>query len=143
MQEQKRTGKGATEKRHGPLSQQRLKHLERRLLEERKRALREFQRNFQGAAEGNDDGGLRGLSTHPADQGTDAMQRETDFLLASREGRFLVLLDEALRRLYTSPATFGSCLQCETPIAFERLDVMPHARHCVDCVQRENSGLAA
>ena len=72
-----------------------------------------------------------------ADQGTDAMEREKAFLFASQEGRFLWHIDEALRRLYRSPETFGKCHNCGNDIAFERLDALPHARYCIECKQRE------
>ena len=72
-----------------------------------------------------------------ADQGTDAMEREKAFLFASQEGRFLFHIDQALRRLYKSPATFGKCHQCGEHIAFERLDSLPHARYSYACKQRE------
>ena len=51
--------------------------------------------------------------------------------------QFLWHIDEALRRLYRSPETFGKCHQCGNEIAFERLDALPHARYCIDCKQRE------
>ncbi len=72
-----------------------------------------------------------------ADQGTDAMEREKAFLFASQEGRFLWHIDQALRRLYKSPETFGKCHQCGEDIAFERLDALPHARFCFACKTRE------
>jgi RNA polymerase-binding transcription factor DksA len=75
-----------------------------------------------------------------ADQGTDAMEREKAFLFASQEGRFLWHIDEALRRLYRNPETFGRCHQCGEEIAFERLDALPHARFCFSCKQREEDG---
>jgi RNA polymerase-binding transcription factor DksA len=65
------------------------------------------------------------------------MEREKAFLMASKEGRFLWHIDEALRRLYRSPETFGKCHQCGNEIAHERLDALPHARYCIDCKQRE------
>jgi RNA polymerase-binding transcription factor len=83
------------------------------------------------------DGDLSSYSFHMADQGTDAMEREKAFLFASQEGRFLWHIDEALRRLYRSPETFGRCHQCGNEIAFDRLDALPHARYCIDCKQRE------
>ena len=76
-------------------------------------------------------------ANHMADQGTDAMEREKAFLFASQEGRFLWHIDQALRRLYKSPETFGKCHQCGDEIAFERLDALPHARYCIKCKQRE------
>jgi RNA polymerase-binding transcription factor DksA len=122
-----------------------LAHLERRLLEERRRAVRELGRHAEtfGASMADADGDLSSFSLHMADHGTDAMEREKAFLLAGQEGRFLWHVDEALRRLYRSPDTFGRCHGCERDIAFERLDAVPHARYCIDCKQREESGRAA
>jgi RNA polymerase-binding transcription factor DksA len=65
------------------------------------------------------------------------MEREKAFLFASQEGRFLWHIDEALRRLYRAPDTFGKCHNCGNDIAFERLDALPHARYCIQCKQRE------
>jgi DnaK suppressor protein len=79
-------------------------------------------------------------STH-MEQGTDAMEREKTFLFASREGKFLNYLDDALRRI--EKGTYGICLDCiETPKALcktcplipkERLEAVPHAQLCVEC----------
>ena len=83
------------------------------------------------------DGDNSAYSFHMADQGTDAMEREKAFLFASKEGRFLWHIDQALRRLYKAPETFGKCHQCGEDIAFERLDALPNARYCIACKQRE------
>ena len=85
-------------------------------------------------------GELSAYSFHMADQGTDAMEREKAFLFASQEGRFLWHIDQALRRLYRDPDNFGKCHNCGQPIAFERLDALPHARYCIECKQREEDG---
>jgi len=118
-----------------------LNHFEKRLGDERRRALKELGRadeTFGGAQA--DDGDLSTYSFHMADQGTDAMEREKAFLFASKEGRFLWHIEEALRRLYRHPQTFGKCMTCEKDIAFERLDALPHARYCFDCKQQEEDG---
>ncbi|HVF40897.1 MAG TPA: TraR/DksA family transcriptional regulator [Gemmatimonadaceae bacterium] len=127
------------QKKQKPMNKKTLDHFEKRLLEERRRALKElghhgetFGTTLQGAA-----GELTAYHFHMADQGTDAMEREKAFLFASQEGRFLWHLDEALRRLYRSPETFGKCHNCGADIAYERLDALPHARFCIDCKQRE------
>jgi DnaK suppressor protein len=116
-----------------------LAYFEKRLLEERRRVVKElghhdetFGTTIQGAT-----GELTAYHFHMADQGTDAMEREKAFLFASQEGRFLWHIDEALRRLYRSPETFGKCHNCGNDIAFERLDALPHARYCIQCKQRE------
>ena len=125
-----------------PLSKKDLAHFEKRLLEERKRVLKELGTHSEtfGSSQQESDGDLSSYSFHMADQGTDAMEREKAFLFASQEGRFLWHIDEALRRLYASPQTFGRCHSCGKNIAYERLDALPHARYCFDCKQREEDG---
>ncbi|MEO7366851.1 MAG: TraR/DksA C4-type zinc finger protein [Gemmatimonadaceae bacterium] len=121
------------------MTKKNLDHFEKRLMEERKRVLKElghYDEAFNNTLQGND-GNLSAYSFHMADQGTDAMEREKAALFASQEGRFLWHLDEALRRLYRSPDTFGKCHNCGNEIAFERLDALPHARFCINCKQTE------
>ena len=125
-----------------PLSAKDLAHFEKRLLEERKRVLKELGTHSEtfGTTDQQSDGDLSSYSFHMADQGTDMMEREKAFLFASQEGRFLWHIDEALRRLYRGPETFGRCHSCGRNIAYERLDALPHARFCIDCKTREEDG---
>ena len=119
-------------------------HLEKRLLTERSRVLKElghYDESFSETVQGQD-GNLSAYSFHMADQGTDAMEREKQFLFASKEGRLLYHIDEALRRLYRTPADFGTCEECGEAIAFERLDALPHARLCIRCKEQEETGAA-
>ena len=130
------------EKKFKPMGKKQLAHFEKRLLEERKRVLKElghYDETFGSTPQGAD-GDLSSYSFHMADQGTDAMEREKAFLFASQEGRFLWHIDEALRRLYKRPETFGKCHGCGGAIAFERLDALPQARFCIDCKQKEEDG---
>jgi DnaK suppressor protein len=129
---------GGAKKSRG-MSKKMLQHFEKRLLEERQRVLKELGHydDVFGATPQSADGDLSSYSFHMADQGTDAMEREKAFLFASQEGRFLWHIDQALRRLYKSPETFGKCHNCGEDIAFERLDALPHARYCIRCKQRE------
>lgn len=46
-------------------------------------------------------------SFHMADQGTDAMEREKAFLFASKTGRLVYHINEALRRIKNG--TYGKC----------------------------------
>ena len=121
------------------MNKKQLAHLEKRLLEERTRVMKElglydesFNTTLQGA-----DGDLSSYSVHMADQGTDAMEREKQFLMASKEGRYLWHVNQALRRLYSSPDTFGKCETCGNDVGFERLDALPHARLCIACKEKE------
>ncbi len=120
------------------------KHIEQRLLKERSRVVKElghYDESFSSSLQASD-GDLSAYSFHMADQGTDAMEREKAFLFASKEGRLLYHIDEALRRLYRSPTQFGKCEECGAAIAFERLDALPHARLCIKCKEKEETGAA-
>jgi DnaK suppressor protein len=131
-------------KKAKPMPKKQLAHFEKRLLEERKRVIKELGHHGDTfGPNGEADGDTSAYSFHMADQGTDAMEREKAFLFASQEGRFLWHIDQALRRLYKSPETFGKCHQCQLDIAFERLDALPHARFCIACKQREEDAKKA
>jgi RNA polymerase-binding transcription factor DksA len=106
-----------------------LKHFEQRLLEARARVMREMGHldntvlkvNPRDAA-----GELSGYSYHMADAGTDSMEREKAFDIASKEGRLLMEIDDALRRLYNG--TYGICEISGKPIGRARLEALPWAR---------------
>src|SRR5437667_9769907 len=123
----------------GGLNKKQLTHLEKRLLEERARVIKElghYGESFNSSLQASD-GDLSSYSFHMADQGTDTMEREKQFLFASQEGRYLWHLNQALRRLYGSPDHFGRCQNCGGEISFERLDALPHARLCITCKEKE------
>jgi RNA polymerase-binding transcription factor DksA len=122
-----------------------LEHVEKRLLRERERALRSLGRFQEQSTMSRDssDADLSSYSFHMADQGTDAMEREKSFLFASKEGRYLYRIEDALRRLYNEPEKFGICYSCKKEIPFDRLDALPHARYCLDCKLREEEEAAA
>ncbi len=120
-----------------------LEHFEERLLEERRRVLRElgqFDEEFAGDPLGSG-GGPESYSFHMADEGTDAMEREKRFLLASQEGERLHRIDEALRRMYRDGDEYGVCPECGDEVSLERLEALPHARLCIECRQ-EREGKA-
>lgn len=121
------------------LTKKQLDHLRNRLHEERARVMKElgyYDESFNTTLQGSD-GDLSSYSFHMADQGTDTMEREKQFLFASQEGRYLWHVNQALRRLYADPDTFGKCHQCGTEIGFDRLDALPHARLCISCKEKE------
>jgi DnaK suppressor protein len=127
------------------MDQTQLEHIENRLVRERERALRSLGRFQEQSKLSRDsaDSDLSSYSFHMADQGTDAMEREKSFLFASKEGRYLYRVEDALRRLYKDPDSFGICQSCNSPIPFDRLDALPHARYCLHCKLREEEEAAA
>ncbi len=84
------------------------------------------------------DGDISSYSYHMADQATDAMEREMAFMSASKSGRFLYHLDEALRRLDSKE--FGKCTKCGKDIGLARLEAVPHATQCIECKEAEENG---
>jgi len=117
-----------------PLTPSQLSHLEHRLLQERRRSLRALGMWEENARIDREEGDseLAAYRDHMADQGTEAMEREKAALFATKEGRYLYRVEEALHRLRSSPETFGLCHATGKPIAFDRLDALPHARYCVE-----------
>jgi RNA polymerase-binding transcription factor DksA len=120
------------------LNEKDAKRFEELLLTERERLMREMghlentvlNRSMREAS-----GELSGYASHMADIGTDSMEREKAFLFASVEGRALLDVNEALRRLYNGQ--YGACEVCSGPVGKERLEVVPHARLCVTCKENE------
>ena len=121
------------------MTKKNLQYFEKRLLEERRRVQKELGNHDElfSTSQQASDGDLSAYSFHMADQGTDTMEREKQFLFASQEGRYLWHVNQALRRLYASPDTFGRCQTCSQLISFERLDALPHARLCISCKEKE------
>ncbi|CAG0930021.1 RNA polymerase-binding transcription factor DksA [Planctomycetaceae bacterium] len=70
------------------------------------------------------------------EQGTDAMEREKTFLFASRSGKFVNQLDEALMRIENK--SYGVCKACGLLVPKERLDAVPTA---TTCAEFKNTGI--
>ncbi|MDQ8145859.1 MAG: TraR/DksA family transcriptional regulator [Gemmatimonadota bacterium] len=129
---------GGADQTFKPMPKKQLAYFEKRLMEERRRVLKDLGHYDELQSSSAQDSGA--YSFHMADQGTDAMEREKAFLFASKEGRFLWHVDQALRRLYRTPEVFGQCHNCGGEVGFDRLDALPHARYCIACKQREEDG---
>jgi DnaK suppressor protein len=109
--------------------------IERRLLDERARALEllgQFDESL-GTSLKDQAGELGVHRLHLADIGTEAMEREKEFLLASQEGQRLYRIDAALRRLYQEPESFGQCARCGRAIGLGRLEIVPEGEFCAEC----------
>ena len=87
-------------------------HLEKRLHNERTRALQLLNRivaDRSSSSEKEGAGDLSLMPLHPADLGTDTMNEELDESNATRASRELNEIDAALERLYKAPEKFGRC----------------------------------
>lgn len=113
-------------------------HFEKRLLEERARLVKELKHlddTVLNQSQRDSSGDLSAYSFHMADMGTDSIEREKAFLAASSEGRNLLEVDEALRRLYRGE--YGVCISCSAEIPVKRLDAVPYATLCLACKEKE------
>lgn len=122
------------------------KKVEERLLAERRSAmdsLGSLDERTRTALGGDDDGELSNYPQHLADEGTDTMEQEKSFLLASAEGRRLYQIDEALRRLYKQPDDFGNCAVCGRTISAERLDLIPWTTTCAEHAEQDETSRTA
>ena len=114
-----------------------LKKYEKLLLAKRKEMLEGIKTLRKDSASTIKDstGELSSYTYHMADLGTDAQEREKKFHLASKSGRLVYHIDEALRRI--KDGTFGKCVECGNDIKAARLTAVPHARMCIDCKEKE------
>lgn len=116
----------------------------RKLLLEKKRALLKemgiIKESHTSTTIRESTGDISSYSYHMADQGTDAMEREMAFMVASKSGRLVYHIDEALRRM--DEGKYGKCLKCGKQISASRLKAVPHARMCIECKSAEEEGKA-
>ncbi len=113
-----------------------LEHFRRIILEKKKEILSELETlrdSMMDSTTGEYASESSMYSTH-MEQGTDAMEREKTFLFASREGKFLNHLEDALVRI--DKGDYGSCTTCGKLIEKERLEAVPHAQQCLQCKLR-------
>jgi len=72
---------------------------------------------------------------HPADQGTNTLDREVDLGLKDNTLIMLTEVNDALERLESG--RYGICEHCGEEIKENRLEVVPAARFCTRCQQIE------
>lgn len=114
-----------------------LKSLKAKLLVERDRLVSDLEalEETTSATPKESSGDLSSYSSHMADQGTDAMEREKAFLFASVKRRRLDEIHSALARM--DAGTFGLCESCGQQIPLKRLERVPDANLCVACKEKE------
>ena len=115
-----------------------LKYFEELIQGKRAKILRELEHFKDTTLSGtvrDQAGDLSAYSDHIPDRATDATEREKAFMFASKEGRYLHHLNEALDRIESG--TFGVCRTCGQEISKARLEAVPHATQCIQCKSRE------
>lgn len=122
------------------LTEKDLEFLERRLLEERARALAAIDRLRQVP---DDDPGMETrFPLHLADMDPTAATREAEHLIAGQQDSLLRRIDRALELLRTSPDEYGTCEACGGAIEPARLELLPWTRLCIACGRGAESPIA-
>ena len=73
----------------------------------------------------------------PVDRSSGETDAVTQIRLHQTDGKLLRAIDDALARIRHEE--FGLCEECRQPISKARLEVVPWARHCKDCKERQDS----
>lgn len=105
---------------------------EQRLLDLRSRLNREVTTMIEGMPEELHAPGDLSISTHPADQPSEALDREV--ALIANEQALSDAVNVALERI--REGTYGQCLRCRQPIGEERLQAIPYAVCCRACAEQ-------
>lgn len=111
-----------------------LEHFKKIILEKKKEILEQLESLRERMLDESGDGFVNEnspYSLHMAEQGTDAFEKEKNYLWAQRETKFLSYLDAALKRI--EDGTYGYCIDCGKVIEKGRLEAVPHTQHCVTC----------
>jgi RNA polymerase-binding protein DksA len=59
---------------------------------------------------------------------------DVSFVMSRRSERLLEEIDLALEAI--EDGSYGYCVSCSLPIPIERLEAVPHTRHCTACASR-------
>lgn len=121
-----------------------LKHFRDIILKERKAIIESAKANMEALVD-KESGEYKGddltYSTHMAEQGTDEMEREKNYLFVQRDEKYLGYLQDALMRI--DQGTYGICIDCKDEpknlcrtcplVQKERLELVPITQHCIEC----------
>jgi DnaK suppressor protein len=114
-----------------------LEHFRELIVAKRNEAVEEI-RHLKALLENDDRDHLdadSAYSYHLADSATDAMERESTYLMIDRQQRLIGYLDRALERIANK--TYGICRVTGYPIDRERLEAIPHTEISIEAKLRE------
>lgn len=97
-------------------------------LDEANQELDNLQRSLRESMENASDESA--YSFHMADAGTDAQEREKNYMLLNRTRKFAKYLDDSLKRIDNK--TYGVCKVTGKKIAKGRLEAVPHTQLSID-----------
>jgi len=122
------------EKSDEQLSSAELEVYENQLIALRTRIRGDVSTMTDGAAEAA--GNLTSAPLHMADVGTDNFEREQTLAFIQSDSKTLKLIEAALARI--KEGTYGTCEDCGCTIPKARLNVLPYAASCIQCVEQSH-----
>lgn len=108
--------------------------IRKRLLQKKDELVRDLEKNREVSDETIDES-----AQDMADRATSAYTKEFVYSLSESDRKILILIDEALGRL--DAGTYGTCVNCSSPVQEKRIEAVPWARHCLDCQELQDKGL--
>jgi RNA polymerase-binding transcription factor DksA len=119
-------------------------HFKKVLVDEKERIIRSAKANMMTLVDsesGDYVGDDSSYASHMAEQGSDEMEREKNYMFVQRDEKYLGYIEEALTRI--DQGTYGLCIDCmDEPknlcptcplIPGERLEIVPITQHCIEC----------
>ncbi len=117
--------------RKSPFSDDELAYFETIILDKRKAAQDDIERMRSQLADSREQSeNDTAYSSHMADAGTDAMEREKLFLMIARQQKYIGYLERALDRIVKK--TYGVCKVTGNPITKDRLEAVPHTEISIE-----------
>jgi len=125
------TDKDKTKDRVSPYSDKELEYFREIIIKKRDEAEKELetlQNSLRESMENSSDESA--YSFHMADAGTDAQEREKTYMLYNRTRKFIMYLDDALKRIDNK--TYGVCKVTGKKISKGRLEAVPHTQLSIE-----------
>jgi len=117
--------------RRTPFSDDELAYFENIILDKRKAAQDDIERMRGQLADSREQSeNDTAYSSHMADAGTDAMEREKLFLMIARQQKYIGYLERALDRIVKK--TYGVCKVTGNAITKDRLEAVPHTEISIE-----------
>lgn len=120
------------------MDKNKLNHFKNKLLEEKQETLDSLKRMEEGYPNSSMSKYFDELSmydNHPADLGTEMFMAEQGMNLENVEKLTLSEIEDSLEKI--EKGTYGNCDICGKDIVEERLELLPHAKICLDCANEK------
>ncbi len=119
-----------------PLSEKKLKKFEELIQKELRESVAYVEdiNKDQSIGARESSGDLSSYAYHQADQGSDTNLMEQTVMMMEQERDKIRLLNDALRKIYEG--NYGVCEMCGENIKETRLEIIPYAKYCIDCMAK-------